>query len=350
LERSHRAVFTSVLDEPPRRFRLRTVQTDLDVYCRNLSSIILDELELRSDSSTMTPQSVAVLSEERILLHGGFEVNAGLIAALINGLRSELVDHLTVEAHVVLTVREQKEWLKSYFAALFDGRYLRHRTLRQLVTENLRNPRLDILSQLHYSDSLNFLRASLGNAATVTCVPMELLTHQGGAGYIRSIFHFLPADSIELAELRAAASRQEEERVNGSQVRSNLGPGDEPTRGEQPANRQAIGFTKLARLVHRGARRTSLAYASSGVARKALRPARKLLPFLYDRFRHTRWNRSMASSPKTLVLDDDLENGIDQVFSETNRRLADELDLPLTDLGYCCASKTSNPRARPANR
>jgi len=300
------------------------------MYSRYRSSIpdlvdvrdrVVDLIRERRSLEGEADRLVAVLSDEAMATSGGVEVNIGLLAALIEGLRQALDDAFEVRPHVVLTIREQKAWLQSFYA--FNHHHLagRHRNIHEFVAAGSADPQDGPFGLLHYDQTLQLLAWALGDRTTIRMVPAEILPTMGGAAFASQILHFLD-DPHLLDHVRSVAEEL-------TQVDINVAPKD-------GSSTVAVTRTRTSTLVHRSARRFARVARGNGASAGAARTFRRPLRSAYRVFRGTRLDALRPGQDFTVELSDEDRTIIDSLFAASNARTEETTSLPLSTLGYHC--------------
>ena len=322
----HYRVFTEVVGGQTADDRLAQASGHLDLYTGILAERCRSAI-LRSPSVT---EFTAVLSDEEILIRGGFSLNAPLLNALIRGMDRELTPVADVRPHLVVTIREQKAWLRSWFSYFADGPQVRARTLSHLVDDILSESATGGHPGLHYFEELEALDDALPPGTSITAVPYEFLAVGSAQEFIRRVFHFLPAHSPALDDLVRTATGLQRVGINtAARPDSAI---DLAQASDQPM--VVLGPSRLRHVIDSVAHRVISTYQRADGARRLLRGPGQILAGLYRWFRRTPLAASRALPPSAAELSTAQSRRLDEEYANSNRRLGDLFGLPLDELGY----------------
>ena len=247
----HYRVFADVVQGQTADDRLAQAAGHIDRY----AGLLAEECRSAILQSPSTIEFTAVLSDEEILIRGGFSLNAPLLNALIRVMDRELAPVADVRPHLVVTVREQKAWLRSWFSYFADGPQIRAHTLSQLVDDLLSDPATEALD------------GALPPGTSITAVPYEFLATGSAQEFIRRVFHFLPAHSPTLDDLVRAATGLQRVGINtAARPKSAI---DLAQASGQPT--VVLGPSKLRHLVDSVGHRVISSYQRADGARRLLR-------------------------------------------------------------------------------
>jgi len=322
----HYRVFADVVQGQTADDRLAQAAGHIDRY----AGLLAEECRSAILQSPSTIEFTAVLSDEEILIRGGFSLNAPLLNALIRVMDRELAPVADVRPHLVVTVREQKAWLRSWFSYFADGPQIRAHTLSQLMDDLLSDPATGRHPGLHYFEELEALDGALPPGTSITAVPYEFLATGSAQEFIRRVFHFLPAHSPTLDDLVRAATGLQRVGINtAARPKSAI---DLAQASGQPT--VVLGPSKLRHLVDSVGHRVISSYQRADGARRLLRGPGQLLAILDRWFRRTPLAASRALPPSAAELSTAQSRRLDEEYASSNRRLADLYGLPLYELGY----------------
>ncbi|MGH3050634.1 MAG: hypothetical protein ACRDLK_10780, partial [Gaiellaceae bacterium] len=248
-----------------------------------------------------------VLSDEMILSYGGPEINAPLLSYFVAQLRAQL-DDIELQVEVVLTIREQADFLQSWFATDYVHQREHYKDFDAFVNACLASPTSGVFGTLHYADVLEVLAATLPAFVRIRLVPYELLPQHGARAFVNAFLDIasLPADSSILHVDDSAAAQMVNQSDGSHRVR------DFPIK-------------------HRLLR--GLPWAVAGYAPP---PLNRLIRAGVDSefLRRIAPTETTRRSDVRAELTDDQRRGVRGVYAPGNRELEKKLGLDLGGLGY----------------
>jgi len=282
---------------------------------------IVDLVRARLGDRVDQQGAIVVLSDETLASWGGVEANVALLASLIEAVRERLETHFEVRPHVVLTIREQKAWLQSFYAFSHHRLSSRHRDIHDFIASGREDPQHGPFGLLHYDQILRLMDWVFGERATVTLVPSEYLRSEGGAGFALRLLHFVD-DARMRNEIRVAADDLTEVEINAAQRSGNL--------------TAAVTRTRMSTYVHRSATAFARASGRNNALARFVRPLREPLRATYETFRGTRLDELRIRSDVKVELSAEDCEAIDSLYAASNANLAEATSTRLSDLGYHC--------------
>lgn len=202
----HYRVFSSVYGDGRIWERFRNSTAELVEYADVLAGELNAAAAGRMPASAVVnggATDLAVLSDETMLAYGGVELNAGLLSYLLNAVRERLDDPARVSWELVLTVREQRSFLRSFFAYVYTLQRDRYADFGEFVEAGLARPRADAFGMLFYDEAVDFLGHALPDFVRIRVVPYEVLAVDGARPFVEA---FLGEDaSAALARVDLAA-------------------------------------------------------------------------------------------------------------------------------------------------
>lgn len=251
-----------------------------------------------------------VFSDENMLTYGGVEINIPLLSALIHEIDVRMNDSNPIEVDIVITIREQKSFLRSYYAYDYANLKPRFRTFGKFLEHGMRNPNGEVFGMLHYNDLYVMLNSNLGHRMRVRLVPYEELRFRGSSSFLGK---FLDEANWQ--------GRSELAALDGIGVNTQ-GGGDYHLRDSY---RRSL---LLSRLLGRG---------DAGLRNRASRMADSVLTTSIGKRiippEPTRIRKSAATYETWQ------EESVDAIFACPNRHASELTDIDLESLGYAVGTR-----------
>jgi len=116
-----------------------------------------------------------VISDETILGYGGIVANVSLLCAVINKLKEKLLP-IQVEVHILITIRQQISYIKSFYSYDYLHQRSRYKTFKDFVRSNLDNPGFGPFASLEYKSLKKTLSLMFGDTVdSIKIVPYEII-------------------------------------------------------------------------------------------------------------------------------------------------------------------------------
>ena len=303
----------------------RSTYLEMRRYISDLVDMIVHSRDLKS-TDDLSPSTVVVVSNEKILLSGGV-VNVGIIVLLLGLLKKNLSEFFDVSCHVVITIREQKSFIQSYYAYRYSFYRRKFRDVASFVDYGTSNPSAEIFGQLYYDDTYNRLFDILGSRSSIRFIPYEGLFHDAESLFLRNLFHFIDDSHPLIEEIMTTRIGRFGEAVN---INS-----DDPKASERinyTRNESTISSSIMKRI-----QQLVKAQQESRTLETVVRPIRPALKKGTSLLVHSRIGQIHHHKSRIVKLSENDKSAIDQLYGPSNSRFAEISSIPLRELGYYCA-------------
>mgnify|MGYP000282730294 CR=1 FL=1 len=257
-----------------------------------------------------------VISNETLFDFADYNAEANQL--LLHRLHAQLKTEYDgeVELKVFMTIRNQNDFLKSFYTYFYQRFYRQFPSFRDFLSYGLANPMQTVFGQLHYDALLRDLESLFG-ADNVRFFVYEQM-QEDSKKYLQDILDFM-GSKANLDQI----DYQQKVNVNSNEA------------GHGIKRSEYKGLSILGRL-------TDLIEKVYQVQQHRLKSL-KNIPLIYGL-----WNRllSVRRNSKTIVIKgrikqipDDLLPGLQSLYSKSNEALAERLGIDLAKYGYWTSSK-----------